>query len=221
MKKKILDLFDNPVGCLQVLRFFRLKPCKTAFFSGSYSETGSFRITLLFFYFFANILLFADDIDKKIYTEYYFTYSLSGIVPIEPVRLNFGFVVGSEIFLEVSGSKMNYLTGIDYLLSFSLERENSFAHNSLQLYYCFLPDFGFDYYVFSPTWEIVSFPFGINMIYNFDANLFSIGPKIGFYYNSDYTFVSFDYTYNITITDYSKSFHQFTLKFGFCFLRNY
>jgi hypothetical protein len=27
-----MDLFDNPVGCLTVLRFFRQKPYKTAFF---------------------------------------------------------------------------------------------------------------------------------------------------------------------------------------------
>jgi hypothetical protein len=181
------------------------------------------KTLLLLIFLFTNISLFADDIDKKTYTEYYFTYSYSAIVPIEPVSLNLGLTLGAEVFFEVSGSKMNHLTGLDYIFSFhlELEEENSFAHNSLQLYYCLLPDFGFDYYVFSPTWEIVSFPFGINMIYNFNANLFSIGPKIVFYYNNDYTFVSFDYTYNITITDFSKSFHQFTLKLGFCFLRNY
>ena len=177
------------------------------------------KILFLLACLFTNILLFADDNDKTIYREYYFAYSLPSIVPIEPVSLNIGITVGSEVFLEVSDSKMNHLTGIDYRFSFSLEK-HGFAHNSLQLYYCLLPDFGFDYYVFSPTWEIVSFPFGINMIYNFNANLFSIGPKIGFYYNYYKVFFSFDYTYNIAVTDYSKSFHQFTLKWGFGFLEN-
>jgi hypothetical protein len=34
-----LDLFDNPVGYLTSPAVFRLKPCKTAIFSGSCSET--------------------------------------------------------------------------------------------------------------------------------------------------------------------------------------
>jgi hypothetical protein len=176
------------------------------------------KILFLLACFFTNILLFADDNDKRIYREYYFTLSYTGIVPIEPVGLNIGLTVGSEVFLEVSGSKMNHLTGIDYHLSFNLRDEKDYMHQLLQLYYCLLPDFGFDYYVFSPTWEIVSFPFGINMIYNFNANLFSVGPKIGFYYNDYKTFQSFDYTYNIAVTNYRKSFHQFTYKLGFCFL---
>jgi len=174
------------------------------------------KIIFLFIFLLTDILLFADDNDKKVYTEFYFTASLSGIVPTEPAGFNFGFMFGAEIFFEVSGSKMNHLTGIDYHISFILKDGNIGMDNLLQLYYCLLPDFGFDYYVLFPTWEIVSFPLGINMIYNFDANLFSIGPKIGFYYNFYQCFVSFDYTYNITITDYSKSFHQFTIKTGFC-----
>ena len=172
------------------------------------------KILLLFIFLLINFFLFADDSDKRVYKEYYLTSSFTGIVPIEPVGFNFGLTYGAEIFLDVSGTKRNYLTGIDYHLSFNLRDENNAVHHSLQWYYCFLPDFGFDYYVFFPTWEIVSFPFGINMIYNINANLFSIGPKISFYYNYDEGFVSFDYTYNITITDYSKNYHQFTIKTG-------
>jgi len=167
---------------------------------------------VLFFviYLIINISVFSEDSDKKLYVENYFTYSALGIIQINPFNYDPGFTFGVESLIDFSGSEHSHLIGIDY--------RNTYWHNSIQWYYCFLPDIGFNDFIFFPIWtSINSFPFGMNMIYNFETNLFSVGPKISYYYNISFSFFSFDYTYNITINDYNKSFHQFAIKAGITF----
>ena len=176
--------------------------------------------TIIFFitiHIFSYIVLFAEDNDKqKIYIENYFTYSSVNIIPINPIDYEPGLALGIESFLDFSDSKHNHLVGIDYRLINPFS--NNYRYHSLQWYYSFLPNFGRNDFIHFPLWtSISSIPFGINMIYNFDNNLFSVGPKISYYYNIAFMFISFDYTYNITFIDYSKSFHQFVFKVGITF----
>lgn len=162
-------------------------------------------------YLISNISLFAENNDKEMYLEKYFTYSLLGVIQKNPVDFNLGFTLGFESLLGFYGRKNNHLMGIEYRNTFF-----PYNNNSLQWYYCFVPYIIEDLLSVSfPIWSsLKSFPFGINMIYNFNNNIFSIGPKISYYYNIAFVFFSFDYTYNIAIIDYGKSFHQFAIKAG-------
>ena len=121
------------------------------------------KILLLWIYFITNIFLFADDNDKRIYAENYFTYSAVGNISTDTVDFyNPGITLGLESFLE--WDKHSHLIGIDYRLIFFFHDEDEGIYHSLQWYYCFLPDFGLNDFIFFPLWmEIRSFPFGINM----------------------------------------------------------
>jgi hypothetical protein len=175
------------------------------------------KIYFIVIYFVTNIFLIAEENNKKIdYVVNYFTYSAVGNISIAPIEFNNpGFTLGLESLFDFTNDKHNHLIGVDYRLTFYNKDENTDIYHSLQWYYCFLPNLGFNDFIFFPLWEeINSFPFGINMIYNFNSNLFSIGPKVSYYLNLVFMFMSFDYTYNITVADYSKSFHQFSIKAG-------
>jgi len=174
------------------------------------------KITLFVYLLFISSSLFAEENDgNKIYVEPYFSTSNLLIVSMEPIETDYGATLGFEVMLESSNSNHLHLIGIDYNLVF-VGVDSIIFHNSLQWYYCFLPELfkSEDFILYPLVWNSVKgFPFGINMIYNFNNGNFYIGPKISWYFNIAIVFFSLDYSYNISINDYKKN-HQISLKIG-------
>ena len=105
------------------------------------------KILLLWIYFVTNIFLFADDNNRKIYVENYFTYSAVGSISIDTIDFNNpGITLGLESLLQVD--KHNHLISIDYRLTFYSQDGNIDIYHSLQWHYCFLPNLGLNDFIF-------------------------------------------------------------------------